>query len=91
MRRAVRPSRAVAIAVGVLVLLLIVAALAPSIAPFAFPSHKMGVATRQPGPHAATNTTDCFFTQIRHSARYKRTRISSSVWPSLIIVNTDFV
>jgi peptide/nickel transport system permease protein len=36
MRRAVRTSRAVAIALGVLVLLLIVAAVAPIIAPFAF-------------------------------------------------------
>jgi hypothetical protein len=57
------------------------------IAPFAFPSHEMGEPRRQRRPEFDTNATDCFFTQIKHSAKYSRARISSSVWPSLMKLN----
>lgn len=50
-----------------------------SIAPFAFPSQEIGVAKRQRRPQTETNTTDCFFTQIKHSVKYSRARMSSSV------------
>src|SRR5687768_746647 len=50
-----------------------------SIAPFAFPSHAIGAAMRQRRPDVETNATDCFFTQIKHSVKYNRARISSSV------------
>lgn len=59
------------------------------IAPLAFPSHEIGVPRRQRLPDVDTNATDCFFTQIKHSVKYSRARMSSSVWPSVMKSNTD--
>lgn len=50
-----------------------------SIAPFAFPSQEIGVAKRERRPEREMNPTDCFFTQIKHSVKYSRARMSSSV------------
>ena len=60
-----------------------------NIAPFPLPSHAIGFASRQRRPVLETKATDCFFTQIKHSARYNRARISSSDSPSEIMGNTD--
>ena len=49
------------------------------IAPFAFPSQEIGVARCQRRPEMEMNATDCFFTQIKHSEKYSRARMSSSV------------